>query len=456
MSATPAAAGGGQQPPRTFHHVPAGGSGSPGPPELEDVAALVADANAIVDSRRLDTLFQPVVHLATSEVVGFEALTRGPAGSDLESPVRLLHAAELAGRLAELDWICATNAYTAAVAADLHPSMTVFLNFHPATLLVPCPTDLFASARRALDRLRVMVETKESELTNEPNRLFEALRLVRDVGWGVAMDNATASPAALALLPLVRPDVLKLDLRGLREKLPAVAELADGARIYSEQAGATILAQGIEEPEDLMVASLAGATYGQGWLFGRPGPLPATRTIPHAVFPLLPEPIADDAKTPFEIVSEERVPTPIEKRYLVPLCRYLEDKVDSNGPAAVLFLGFEPGSQLGPSARERLHHLIERAEFTIVSGPSIHELAEPGSRARFGVVDPGNPASREWITALLGPHYAAALVARSLDGDTSGPYRRLEYVLTHDRDVVLRVAGSLMQRIVPGGSSEVT
>ena len=122
----------------------------------------------------------------------------------------------------------------------------------------------------------------------------------------------------------------------------------------------------------------------------------------------------------------------------------------------MLFLGFEPGSHVGPSARARLHHLIERTEFIIVSGPSIHELAEPGSRARFGV-DPGNPASREWITALLGPHDAAALVARSLRGDTSDPYRRLEYVLTDDRDVVLRVASSLMgefkrsmQRIATG------
>jgi len=420
---------------------------------VEDVAALVADANAIIDSRQIGILFQPVVHLATSEVVGFEALMRGPAGSGLESPVRLLRAAELAGRLAELDWICATSAYAAAVAADLHPSMTVFLNFHPATLLAPCPTDLFASARQTLERLRVIVETKERELTNEPNRLFEALRLVRDVGWGVAMDNATASQAALALLPLVRPDVLKLDLRGLRDDLPAVAELADGARIYSEQAGATILAQGIEEPEDLLVASLAGASYGQGWLLGHPGPLLAARVNPHAVIPLLTEPFAVDDKTPFEIVSEERVPTPIEKRYLVPLSRYLEDKVDSSGPAAVLFLGFELGAQLGPEARERLHHLIERAEFTVVSGPSTAELVKPGLRARFGAIDPANPASREWTTVLLGPHYAAALVARSLDDETSGPYRRFEYVLTHDRAVVLRVASSMMRDIATADST---
>ena len=56
--------------------------------------------DAVIDGQLVRTLFQPVVHLATGTVAGFEALTRGPAGV-LESPMALLVAAQTVGRLGE-------------------------------------------------------------------------------------------------------------------------------------------------------------------------------------------------------------------------------------------------------------------------------------------------------------------------------------------------------------------
>lgn len=198
----------------------------------DDASALVAEANAVVAAPQVDTLFQPIVHLETAEVVGYEALTRGPAGSRLEAPLDLLRAGRLAGRLVELDWICAAAACGAAPDAGLHPSMTIFLNFEPETLLAPCPPDLLGSARQALEHLRVMIETREGSLTATPARLLEALAAAHDVGWGVAIDNAEASPTTLALLPLVLPDVLKLDLRRVQSDASQVASMTDGARTH--------------------------------------------------------------------------------------------------------------------------------------------------------------------------------------------------------------------------------
>src|SRR3712207_9183086 len=54
----------------------------------------------------LRTLFQPIVDLRTDEVVGYEALTRGPAATGVESPDALFAAARSCRRLAELDWAC--------------------------------------------------------------------------------------------------------------------------------------------------------------------------------------------------------------------------------------------------------------------------------------------------------------------------------------------------------------
>jgi len=52
-----------------------------------DERRLVAAVNRVIDRRDITTLFQPLVDLATTDLVGFEALTRGPAGSEVESPL---------------------------------------------------------------------------------------------------------------------------------------------------------------------------------------------------------------------------------------------------------------------------------------------------------------------------------------------------------------------------------
>ena len=70
----------------------------------------------VINQRLVHTFFQPLVHLADSEVVGFEALSRGPEGTDLENPLALFEAAKEAGRLEELDWLCASSAFVRRIA----------------------------------------------------------------------------------------------------------------------------------------------------------------------------------------------------------------------------------------------------------------------------------------------------------------------------------------------------
>jgi DICT domain-containing protein len=65
------------------------------------------------------------------------------------------------------------------------------------------------------------------------------------------------------------------------------------------------------------------------------------------------------------------------------------------------------------------------------------------------VLAPADPVRGEWDLAVVGPHFAGALVARDL-GD-SGPDldRRFDYLLTYDRELVVDVASTLLARIAP-------
>ena len=94
--------------------------------------------------------FQPVVELATARVIGWEALARGPRGSELELPDKLFAAARAAGRLEELDWLCQRNALRAALDAGVRAPSILFLNIEPDTSgFLPLELrDLYARASR--------------------------------------------------------------------------------------------------------------------------------------------------------------------------------------------------------------------------------------------------------------------------------------------------------------------
>ena len=74
---------------------------------------------------------------------------------------------------------------------------------------------------------------------------------------------------------------------------------------------------------------------------------------------------------------------------------------------------------------------------------------EPVPGVRGAVLAPDDPVRDEWDIAVVGPHFAGALVARDLGDDGPDADRRFEFVLTYDRDLAVEIASSLMRRIHP-------
>ncbi len=416
--------------------------GTPSPEEpVPD--ALVEQAIQVIDTRAVRTVFQPLVHLVSGETVGFEAFTRGPSGSAVESPLALLRGARAGGRLTELDWLCAASACAAARSFHLHASTSVFLNFEPATLLTPCPEDLARMTRWAQDQLRVFVEVKEGMLVDAPRATFDALTQVRAIGWGIAVDNAEATAASLVLFPLADPDVLKIDLRGVRGDSAAIAAMSDGARLYAEQSGASILAEGIEDADDVQIARAAGAEFGQGWHLGRPEPLQGAPVSPHSVFPILQRSPSDAAGTSFHTAGQQVGTSIAEGRILQPIATYLVEQSIGHGPPALLMVSFDERSRPSADDIERLAEVVDHAAFVVVAGPEVG--SGPPAR-RILHLEHRRAMGADWSVIVLGPHYAGALLARDV-GDT-GPNdsRRFEYLVTHNRDLVLRMARSVLSQ----------
>jgi EAL domain-containing protein (putative c-di-GMP-specific phosphodiesterase class I) len=421
---------------------------------IDGIALMAVETNQgdpipvgrVLNQRLVHTFFQPLVHLADGEVVGFEALSRGPEDTDLENPLALFEAAKNAGRLEELDWLCASSAFEAAHRAKLHPSMTIFLNFKPGTLTSPYPEDLAKDIIRARKQSRVVAEIDEEDLRNEPALVLEAASRARADGWGIALDNVGATPASLALLPILHPDVVKLDLRVLgRHRGQEAAEIEMTVRTYAEMSGAAILAQRVETESDVHDARGFGATYGEGWHYGRPDVLPPGERMPRAAFPFL-RTVEDDASaTPFEVVHQQRASTTTDKQALARISSVLEHRALSNGAPFVLLACIQDGGLLTRDARIHYEGLARQAAFTAVFGTDMGTVRLP--EAQVVDVPVRHALAKEWNVIVVGPSYTGALLAQDLGdvGDTR--YRRYEHIVTHDRDLVVEAARSLLRWI---------
>jgi EAL domain-containing protein (putative c-di-GMP-specific phosphodiesterase class I) len=117
----------------------------------------------------------------------------------------------------------------------------------------------------------VVHELTERGLVQRPAEVLRAVEDLRSKQWGIALDDLGADWRSLALLPFVRPDVVKLDMDLVAQPIDErAARLGKAARAYAEWSGARVLAEGLESHAHVERALALGATLGQGWLFGRP------------------------------------------------------------------------------------------------------------------------------------------------------------------------------------------
>ena len=404
---------------------------------------------AILARGAVRSVYQPIVELDGGATIGWEALARGPEGSSLERPDLLFGAAAATGRTGELDWECRAAAARGALDAGLRRDRALFVNVEPETVGIPVPAHLEELWQRAGEELDVVVEITERSLTSRPAELLAAVQQIRSRGWGIALDDVGADTRSLALMPLLRPDVIKLDLRLVQEQPTAeIASIVNAVNAESERTGAVVLAEGIETERQLEVARAMGARLGQGWLFGRPGALDLSAQRGTTELPRTANaPLA--GTTPYQVVSAERDHRRADKRLLLAISHHLEDQALTLGAGAVVLSAFQEAERFTEATHRRYARLAAGAAFVAALGGDMSTEPAPGVR---GASLRGNDGlAGEWSIAVIGPHFAGALTA--LDLGDSGPDmdRCFDFCLTYDRELVTEAAAALMRRVTPLG-----
>ena len=224
---------------------------------------------AIEDEGALEMVFQPIVALHGRKVVGREALARFKGPPQRTPDVWFAEATEV-GLAVELELAAVREAFEAF--RDFPRGVYLSVNVSPTTLMN-------AGFRKLVSQMeggRLVAEVTEHARIEDYGHLAGAVDELRAFGMRLAVDDAGAGFASLRHILNLNPELIKLDLTLIRDiHLDRSKQALAAALIsFAEKSGAAIIAEGIETAAELKALVGLGVGYGQGYLLGRPAPLP--------------------------------------------------------------------------------------------------------------------------------------------------------------------------------------
>ncbi len=229
----------------------------------------------IILDEKIVTLFQPIVDINTFEIIGYEALTRGPLKTEFETPIMLFALAEETGLVFELDRLCRKKAIMNA--KNIKEDMMLFINTLPTSIHDPdfrgkFLTEFLHDVKIKPDNL-VFEITERSAIDNYP--VFkEAVNYYTDIGVAIAIDDTGAGYSSLESIIELKPGYLKFDKNMVKDidKSFIKKEMLRTLQSMAKNINAQVIAEGIETPEELQTLRDLGIPLGQGYLIARPGP----------------------------------------------------------------------------------------------------------------------------------------------------------------------------------------
>jgi predicted signal transduction protein with EAL and GGDEF domain len=236
---------------------------------------LASDLARAIAREELTLQYQPIVELATSRVIGAEALVRWWRGDEAVSPRTFLAVATDSGLIGALgEWVLRKACAQGAAWRDSSWDVGISVNVAPRQLNAPqFPSQVAAAlAESGLPASALTLEIGERMLVEDAGLVVARLAELRDLGVKLAIDDFGTGYASLAHLRQLPADIIKIDpsfVSGLGTD-PVLTLLTRTIVQVGRDLGMQVVAEGIERPRQLAELREMGCGYGQGFLVARP------------------------------------------------------------------------------------------------------------------------------------------------------------------------------------------
>ena len=243
--------------------------------QMQTRRLMEQDMRKALPAGEFELYYQPVVHLASNKVTGFEALIRwNHPTQGMVAPAAFIPLAEDIGFIVPMgEWVIRQACATAARwPDDLHVAVNISaVQFRNPGLMQVIVGALAASG---LQPTRLEIEITETVLLQNKESTLAVLHQLRALGVRIALDDFGTGYSSLTYLQSFPFDKIKIDRSFVRDItdntgslniVRAVAALANGM-------GMTTTAEGVETREQLDAIVSEGCTEMQGFLFSKPLP----------------------------------------------------------------------------------------------------------------------------------------------------------------------------------------
>jgi EAL domain-containing protein (putative c-di-GMP-specific phosphodiesterase class I) len=227
----------------------------------------------ILHTGTISTLFQPIVSLKDGNLIGYEALSRGPKDSPLFSPLALLKVAAQQNKLWDLELLFRTKAIEKA--CDIRSDLLLFLNVDPNIIkdihFKKGFTKEFLS-KHNISPKSIIFEITERTAIEDYKSFTAILKNYTDQGYKIAIDDTGAGYSGMRTITETKPHYIKIDMDLIRDIdkdffkqaiIKAFVYLANTTNIK-------LIAEGIETKEELQILIQLGIHAGQGYFLQKP------------------------------------------------------------------------------------------------------------------------------------------------------------------------------------------
>jgi EAL domain-containing protein (putative c-di-GMP-specific phosphodiesterase class I) len=234
---------------------------------------MLVTLKRIIAEKSIYLLAQPIIDVSTSKIRAWEMLTRGPKGTVLEYPLPLFSIARQTGMLYDLEMLVFEKALqqikTTKCADD------IFINFTPLTLgNIRFIRDIKNTLQKfkGIDPKQIVFEVTERDSIEEIKDFIYNIKILRIMGFRIAVDDTGSGYASLNTISEIMPDVIKIDRSVIEniDKNSLKESMLKGLLLVAKEAGSLVVAEGIENAEEASVLTRNNVDLAQGFFYAHP------------------------------------------------------------------------------------------------------------------------------------------------------------------------------------------